>query len=143
MASSIAYLENQAQEKDISIFLEIDKEIQLQGNKEMLSLAFLNLIENGIKYTPTGGRIKVAAYPKNNNVLISFTDTGMGIPKEDSSRIFERFYRVNKARTQDIKGTGLGLSIVKHIVEEHQGQIEVQSEVGKGSKFIITLPALS
>ena len=143
LASSIAYLENQAQEKDISIFLEIDKEIQLQGNKEMLSLAFLNLIENGIKYTPTGGRIKVAAYPKNNNVLISFTDTGMGIPKEDSSRIFERFYRVNKARTQDIKGTGLGLSIVKHIVEEHQGQIEVQSEVGKGSKFIITLPALS
>lgn len=144
LEGSINYLESQALEKDIDILLRVNEEIpKIQGNKEMLGLAFLNLIENGIKYTPSGGKIKIEAYQENENLLVAFTDTGMGIPQDELSRIFERFYRVDKARSQDIKGTGLGLSIVKHIVEEHRGNIKVQSEVGQGSRFTITLPALS
>ncbi|KJS21639.1 MAG: hypothetical protein VR72_09905 [Clostridiaceae bacterium BRH_c20a] len=141
LGECVEYLENQAQEKGVEVSVEVTEQLpKILANKEMLSSAFLNLIDNGIKYTPLGGTIKINAFEEQGHILIRFTDTGVGIPKEDLSRIFERFFRVDKARTQEIKGTGLGLSIVKHIIEQHQGYINVESEVGKGSKFTITLP---
>ena len=102
---------------------------------------FINLIDNAAKYTPEDGTIGVGISKSDSQFIIEVSDTGIGIPKEHLPRIFERFYRVDRTRSRKIGGTGLGLSIVKHIVIMHGGRIEVQSEVGKGSRFIISLPA--
>ncbi len=99
-----------------------------------------NLIDNAIKYTPDGGKVTVSAVQAGNRAAISISDTGIGIPKEDQSRIFERFYRVDKARSRESGGTGLGLSIVRHLVESHGGRVTVQSTPGEGSTFTFTLP---
>ncbi|MFZ5944909.1 MAG: two-component system histidine kinase PnpS [Bacillota bacterium] len=141
LRESIEYLSSQAQEKGIAVSLEENEQLPpLWANQEMLRRAFLNLIDNGIKYTHQGGQIKIGAHKEKGHLLVRFSDSGVGIPKEDLPRIFERFFRVDKARSQDIKGTGLGLSIVKHIIEQHRGSIHVQSELGKGTNFTITLP---
>ena len=103
----------------------------------------INLIDNAAKYTPEGGAIGIGISTPDSQFIIEVSDTGIGIPKEHLPRIFERFYRVDKTRSRKVGGTGLGLSIVKHIVIMHGGKIEVQSEVGKGSRFIITLPIFS
>jgi two-component system phosphate regulon sensor histidine kinase PhoR len=108
------------------------------------------LLQNGINYTPEGGFVKVRAesiVPEDGSdeldrVRITVSDTGIGIPRKDIPRIFERFYRVDKARSRSSGGTGLGLSIVKHLVELHHGSIRVESTVGVGSRFIIELPLL-
>ena len=100
----------------------------------------LNLIDNAIKYTPEGGKVIVKQFTKNDEIIIEVIDNGMGIPKEDQSKIFQRFYRVDKARSRSVGGTGLGLAITKHIVSSLNGTISVESEVGKGSKFITKLP---
>ncbi|MBF0569877.1 MAG: PAS domain-containing sensor histidine kinase, partial [Candidatus Omnitrophica bacterium] len=92
------------------------------------------------KYTPDGGGIKVIAALQDKVVRVDVEDTGAGIPQEDLPRIFERFYRVDKARSRELGGTGLGLSIVKHIVLAHGGDVWVQSEVGRGSTFSFTIP---
>jgi signal transduction histidine kinase len=103
------------------------------------------LIENGIKYTEKGGSIHITLqeeYPteKEKFVRIIVSDTGIGIAKEDQEKIFDRFFRVDKARSREQGGSGLGLSICKWIVEAHQGEIKVESEFGKGSSFIVKLP---
>jgi two-component system phosphate regulon sensor histidine kinase PhoR len=108
----------------------------------------MNLMQNGINYTPEGGKVKVRAeiiVPDNGEeemVRITVSDTGIGIPKKDIPRIFERFYRVDKARSRSSGGTGLGLSIVKHLAELHHGTIRVESTIGVGSSFILELPLL-
>ena len=102
----------------------------------------INLLDNAIKYTPDGGDVIVCAKPLvggEPRVEISVRDTGIGIPPEDLPRLFERFYRVDKARSREMGGTGLGLAIVKHLVLAHGGEIRVESEVGKGSTFHFTL----
>ena len=138
---SVSYLAEQARKKNIKIEIKTEKQLpQIYANREMLKRAFLNLIDNGIKYTPQGGSINITAFSQDGYVIIKFADTGIGIPQEDLPRIFERFYRVDKARSNKFKGTGLGLSIVKHIIEQHQGAVEVESEVGKGTTFIVKLP---
>ena len=101
---------------------------------------FLNLIDNAIKYTPENNNVYVEVYYDKNNLVIKVGDNGIGIPKEDINRIFERFYRVDKARSRDVGGTGLGLAIIKHIVKSLDGTINVKSELGQGSEFIITIP---
>jgi two-component system phosphate regulon sensor histidine kinase PhoR len=138
----VAYFDLPEKEEKIKISIEASEQLpKISANVEMLSRAFYNLIDNAIKYTPREGTVKITvAKGGDNNVVISITDTGIGISQEDLLRIFERFYRVDKARTREIRGTGLGLSIVKHIIEAHQGQIDVHSELGKGTTFIITLP---
>lgn len=108
--------------------------------EELLSQLFLNLIENAIKYTPAGGKVWLNVSCLAGQVEISVADTGQGIPAESLPRIFERFYRVDKARSREMGGTGLGLSIVKHIVEQAHGQLSVESELGKGTIFTIRLP---
>ena len=102
---------------------------------------FINLIDNAIKYTPERGSIGIHISQPDSYFRVEIADTGVGIPKEHLPRIFERFYRVDKTRSRKLGGTGLGLSIVKHIVIMHGGKINVQSEEGKGSRFIVELPA--
>ncbi|MCX7614275.1 MAG: cell wall metabolism sensor histidine kinase WalK, partial [Clostridiales bacterium] len=101
----------------------------------------VNIISNSLKYTPPGGQVKVSVGNKGQDqIYIKVEDNGIGIPKEDIPRLFERFYRVDKARSREKGGTGLGLAIAKEIVEYHKGQIVVESELDHGSTFAITLP---
>jgi two-component system phosphate regulon sensor histidine kinase PhoR len=103
----------------------------------------VNLISNAIKYTPDGGQIQARVRCTDGKVILEVEDNGFGIAKEAQTRLFQRFYRVKTEETQDIEGTGLGLSLVKAIVEQHDGAIEVDSEVGRGSVFRLRLPALA
>ena len=100
----------------------------------------MNLIENAVKYNNNDGFVKISARQEGPMIRIDIEDNGIGIPEEDTSRIFERFYRVDKARSRELGGTGLGLSIVKHIVLAHNGEVFVQSQPGAGSIFSFTLP---
>lgn len=113
------------------------------GDEGKLTQVMINLLDNAIKYTPDGGAIAIEAMQSGNIIEMAVSDTGIGIPKKDLTRIFERFYRVDRARSRELGGTGLGLSIVRHIVEAHNGSIQVQSEPGKGSKFTLLLPSKS
>lgn len=110
------------------------------GDGEKLTQVMINLLDNAIKYTPDHGKIILETKQAGNTIEIAISDTGIGIPKKDLSRIFERFYRVDQARSRELGGTGLGLSIVKHIIEAHGGRVSVESELGKGSRFVLTLP---
>jgi two-component system phosphate regulon sensor histidine kinase PhoR len=112
----------------------------LLGDGEKLTQVLLNLLDNAVKYTPDGGSVDVEVGRDEEGFLVRVADTGVGIPASDLQRVFERFYRVDRARSRDLGGTGLGLSIVKHIVEAHRGRIEVTSRVGEGSTFTVRLP---
>lgn len=113
------------------------------GNEEDLTEAVDNLVVNAISYTPEGGDVTVNVESNENWLELSVSDTGAGIPEEALARVFERFYRVDKARSRALGGTGLGLAIVKHVALKHGGKVEATSEVGKGSTFKITLPKAS
>ena len=117
-----------------------DKEIEILSNRDYIKQIFLNLVDNAIKYTPENKKIEVYVKKESKNITIKVIDEGVGIPKEDINRIFERFYRVDKARSRDVGGTGLGLAITKHIVKSLDGTIVVNSELNKGSEFIVTIP---
>lgn len=110
------------------------------GDRRRLAEVLDNLLQNAVQYTPAGGEILVTASPAGDDVVFTVSDTGIGIPQSDQPRIFERFYRVDVARSREVGGTGLGLSIAKHLVEAHGGRIWVQSEVGAGSQFHFTVP---
>ncbi|MGI6541756.1 MAG: two-component system histidine kinase PnpS [Limnochordia bacterium] len=130
-----------AQEKEIAISQQISPGLFVKMNGELLRQAIINLLDNAVKYTPTGGKVWIEAdrVPEGNTVQIKVCDTGPGIPSQHLNRLFERFYRVDKARSRALGGTGLGLSIVKHIVESSGGQVWAESTLGKGSCFIISL----
>lgn len=117
-----------------------DKNIIINGDKDRIEQVIQNILTNAIKYTPNNGIVSINIREENEQAMISIKDNGIGIPEKDVSRIFERFYRVDKARSRDMGGTGLGLSIAKHIIEQHGGDISVKSEVGKGTEFKIKLP---
>ena len=111
----------------------------VRGDASLLREVLQNLLDNAVQYTPAGGRIKVSAAAGPREVVVTVEDTGVGIPLVDQERIFERFYRVDAARSREAGGTGLGLSIAKHIVEVHGGHLRVDSEVGRGSRFSFSL----
>lgn len=135
------FLGELAKQKEIKIIGEVNENLpNIYGSLSWFKQMLINLIDNAIKYTPQGGEIKVTGYCNRNNLVIKIKDTGIGIDKEHISRLFERFYRVDKARTRQIGGTGLGLAIVKHIVLSFNGKIKVKSEVNQGTEFKITLP---
>ncbi|CAM5795470.1 MULTISPECIES: two-component system histidine kinase PnpS [Brevibacillus] len=141
ISSTVALLQDQAQRKQISITLpKAEPRITLTTDKDCLQQIILNLVTNAVVYTPEGGAITLELRQDSRHVQIQVTDTGIGIPEQDLPRIFERFYRVDKARSRDSGGTGLGLAIVKHLVESLHGQITVKSVEGKGSTFTVTLP---
>ncbi len=127
--------------KNLSLESEIPPHLpKIMGDVLCLQEVLQNLLDNAVRYTPAGGRIAVKGALEKEFIVLSVTDTGIGIPKADQERIFERFYRVDPARSRELGGTGLGLSIAKHLVEAHSGRIEVRSEIGKGSAFLVFLP---
>jgi two-component system phosphate regulon sensor histidine kinase PhoR len=136
------FVKEPAEKKEISLSRnEIPSSLAVQADRDYLEQILINLLDNAIKYTPEGGRVTVSAIEKDSKeIQFSVEDDGIGIPKEDLSRIFERFYRVDKGRSKEMGGTGLGLSIVKHLVQVHGGRVWVESQPGKGSTFYFTLP---
>lgn len=110
------------------------------ADKNGVERVVINILSNAIKYTPEGGKIKVYVGFVYNDAYIKIIDTGIGIPKEDLDKIFERFYRVDKARTREMGGTGLGLSIAKEILDQNDGMIDIKSEIGKGTEVVIRIP---
>ena len=129
-----------AEDKGVELLFQEDGEARIMGDRGRLRQLALNLIDNAIKYTPSGGRVELRVVRDGDEVTFSVADTGEGIPAEDLQRIFERFYRVDKARSRQRGGTGLGLSICKWIAEAHGGRISAESELGRGSKFHVSLP---
>ena len=119
----------------------IDESLILAGAAEELRSAFSNLISNAVRYTPAGGSVRVALAATEGGAAFSVTDTGPGIAAEHIPRLTERFYRVDKSRSRETGGTGLGLAIVKHILARHGGRLDIDSTVGKGSRFTAVLPA--
>ena len=134
-------LEKSARSKALDITIDMPAAIpDVLGDEKRLSQVFLNLLDNAVKYTPEGKSITIRAVHKENAVQVDISDTGIGISERDLPRIFERFYRVDKARSRELGGTGLGLSIVKHIIQSHNGQVWVTSELGRGSTFSFAIP---
>lgn len=130
-----------AMKKNILVESQIQEDISpLYFAKDQFKQMIINLIDNAIKYTPEGGTVKICVRQREKGMEIEIKDTGIGIPKEDIPRLFERFYRVDKARSRSAGGTGLGLAIVKHILHSMNGKIKVESQVGKGTSFILYLP---
>jgi len=117
-----------------------DRLPNVSGDARRLQEVLQNLLDNAIQYTLPGGKIVLSAEAKNDEVIFTVSDTGIGIPQADQPRIFERFYRVDVARSREAGGTGLGLAIAKHLIEAHGGRIWVESEVGVGSKFHVSVP---
>lgn len=136
-----AAAEAQGKTKGLSLAVELPEKLPpVNIDPRRIGEVLRNLLENAVAHTGKGGTITVAAKPLGNLVEISVTDTGEGIPAEELANIFERFYRVDKSRARATGGTGLGLTIARRLVEAHGGQIEVQSEPGKGSRFAFTVP---
>ena len=129
-----------ARTKNISLNCNADETIKIAANADYVKQIILNLVDNAIKYTPENGDVNVKIFADKDDAVIKVSDTGMGIPKEDQARIFERFYRVDKARSREIGGTGLGLAITKHIAMNLGGTISVESELEKGSTFTVRIP---
>lgn len=162
----IAVLAAQAQAKGIAVSAHLPQDLpRVLADEDMLGQVLINLLDNALKYTPFGGKVEISARVEEGKknagslrrsrnrgrgkdrdregkalVAVTVADTGIGIPREKLPRLFERFYRVDKARSRELGGTGLGLSIVKHIVERHGGTVSVESEVGRGSRFTFTMP---
>jgi two-component system sensor histidine kinase SenX3 len=129
-----------AQNRDIDLVVKTEPDLEVLGSSDQLVIAVGNLVENAVNYSPDGTRVAVAAQPIGDLVEITVRDQGVGIPSGDLERIFERFYRVDRARSRETGGTGLGLSIVKHIASIHGGDVRVWSVEGQGSTFTIRLP---
>jgi len=138
--SVVNRLHNKATKRHIHIKISAESSIAIPGDAAALEQVIFNLLDNALMYTPEGGEVSLSLEEIGEEVLFHCADTGIGIPEKDQLRIFERFYRVDKARSRAEGGTGLGLAIVKHIVENHHGNISVKSEMGQGTTFTVRLP---
>ncbi|MBU2591314.1 MAG: ATP-binding protein [Nitrospinota bacterium] len=137
----LASLKGHIEGKEIKIKIDIPENIpSVSADETRIKQVLLNLIDNAVKYNIQGGKISISADETNDSVKVNISDTGIGIPRKDLPRLFERFYRVDKARSRELGGTGLGLSIVKHIIHSHNGEVSVQSVEGEGSTFSFSLP---
>ena len=142
MESVLLTVEADAKERNVKLVREEIQDLHVAGRRLRLEQALLNLVANAIKFNRPGGEVRVkGTLAEDGRVAIVVADTGVGIPSEDLPRIFERFYRVDRARSRQVGGTGLGLSIVRHVVERMGGIVTVESQLGKGSAFTILLPA--
>lgn len=138
---SIKGLQILAEKRDIGLATSFDEDkLIIEGNEMQIQQVIINIVDNAIKYTPNGGKVRVEAYKSMDSAIIKVSDTGVGIPQEDILNIFDRFFRVDKARSRETGGTGLGLSIAHKIVLMHDGNIHITSKMGKGSTFYVELP---
>ena len=131
---------SQSSAKSMTLEERIEADAWVLGDEEQVALLFRNLLENAVRYTPEGGTVGIAVAREGDHAVVTVSDTGIGIPTEAQGRIFERFYRVDRARSRARGGTGLGLAIVKHVAETHGGDVSVQSELGRGSSFVVRFP---
>jgi len=143
LTAAAGLCEIKAAEKNISIQIDCDERLKAVLNASLVEQAIVNLVDNAIKYSHSGGTVRMEATSRGDDILVHVHDDGCGIAKEHLPRLFERFYRVDKARSRTLGGTGLGLAIVKHIVQLHHGTVTVDSAVGKGSTFTLHLPSKS
>src|SRR6266545_1192082 len=127
--------------KNLSLDFESSGDIAFRGDEDLLRRMVINLLDNAIKYTPGGGSVSVKLWREDGLIKLRVTDNGIGISAEAAARVFERFYRVDKARSRAEGGSGLGLPIVKWIAEAHQGSVSLESAPEHGSSFIVSLPA--
>lgn len=141
LEAAIEMCSHRSAEKGVTLSLDCDDALEADINATLLEQAVVNLVDNAVKYSASGGSVVVAATREEGRVLIQISDHGCGIEARHLPRLFERFYRVDKARSRELGGTGLGLAIVKHIVLTHRGSVGVESTLGKGSTFSIVLPA--
>ncbi|SDC09560.1 two-component system, OmpR family, phosphate regulon sensor histidine kinase PhoR [Paenibacillus sp. UNCCL117] len=150
VSNCLSVLHAQASSKSITMSMEVPSDLYMEADEDRLRQILINLLSNGIGYTPEGGQVSVTVQhvpsatglAEADQVRFIISDTGIGIPKKDIPRIFERFYRVDKARSRVSGGTGLGLSIVKHLIDLHKGSIQVESEIGVGTTFKIDMPLI-
>ncbi len=143
LMSVLSHMRRVARKKEITLqWKRFGKAAQytVHGDETQLTSMFTNLVDNAVKYTPPGGRVEVIGGFEGPEIVIRIADTGIGIPEGKLSRIFERFYRVDKARSKATGGTGLGLSIVRHVAQNHGGRVTVESTPGEGSVFTVHLP---
>ena len=141
---SVSRLEHEIARKGLSLTIEAPESVSpVRGNPDKLLQLFMNVLSNSVEFTPEGGTIEIEiSRPAAGFVEVQITDNGVGIPKEDLPRVFERFYRVDKARSRRLGGSGLGLAIAREIAERHCGSIQIESEEGKGTTVVLTLPAI-
>lgn len=139
-ARSVEEHQAEATAGGVSLSVQCRSEPTVLADAAGLQQIIDNLVANALKYTPAGGSVTVAVYDADGHGVLEVTDTGIGISREDQLRVFERFYRVDRARTRAVGGTGLGLAIVKHLVQLYDGRIELVSELGKGSRFSVRIP---
>ena len=132
--------EESASEAGVGLSISAGHVPRVRGSGRDLALLVRNLVDNAIRYTRPGGRVDVELGLQDGQVVLTVDDTGLGIPARDLPRVFERFYRVDRARSRETGGTGLGLSIVRHVVENHGGRVDVRSELGRGTRFEVHLP---
>lgn len=139
-AKALSGLEGKAADKGIEVTADLPAGLKVNADTDSVYQILVNLVDNAIRYTPRDGHITISAKEKPDRVAVMVSDTGTGIPTADLPRVFERFYRVDKARSRDSGGTGLGLAIVKHLVEVHGGSVTVESRLGEGTTFTFTMP---
>jgi two-component system sensor histidine kinase SenX3 len=141
VAAAVDRSRTAAEAADITVIPDSPSGLEVVGNHTLLVTALSNLVENAIHYSPPGSRVSISRTLRGAMVSIAVTDRGIGIAKEDQDRVFERFFRVDKARSRQTGGTGLGLAIVKHVAANHNGEITLWSRPGTGSTFTLRIPA--
>ena len=140
LESAMRTVESAARLRGVRLVCEKLDDIKVLGNELQLEQVFVNLLDNAVKFNRPNGEVRVETRSWDGTARITISDTGIGIPSEDLPRVFERFYRVDKARSREMGGTGLGLSIVKHVIEQMGGTVMVDSRLGAGSRFTLTVP---
>ena len=133
-------LEPLARAVDISLCLNLEEGLWVRATRDDLYQILFNLVENSIKYNLPGGQVDVTAKAMGDRVIITVEDTGVGIPEEDIGKVFDRFYRVDKARSRETGGTGLGLAITRKVILMHHGAVRLASKEGEGSTFTVRIP---
>jgi two-component system, OmpR family, sensor histidine kinase SenX3 len=142
VAESVSRIDSAASQAEISIRCEVPDDLLVDGDRRQLVSALFNLLDNAVKYSPPGSEVEVLGERDGDEVRIAVSDHGVGVPRRDLDRIFERFYRVDRARSRETGGTGLGLAIVRHVASNHRGEVLVSSVEGVGSTFTLVLPGV-